>query len=167
MHTIEESIEVDVPIRTAYDQWTQFEQFPNFMEGVREVRQIDDRRLAWRAEIMGKEVSWNAEITYQIPDDRISWRSTSGPMNNGTITFTRIGDMKTKLTLRLEFEPEGAAETTASALGIVTARVRGDLKRFKKFIEERGVATGRWRGEIHGGQVSHSSLGETPGATGD
>jgi uncharacterized membrane protein len=132
------------------------------MEGVKEVRQLDDRRLAWRAEILGKEVSWNAEITYQIPDDRISWRSTSGPTNDGTITFSRTDDVKTRVTLRLEFEPEGAAETTASALGLVRARIHGDLKRFKKFIEERGVATGRWRGEIHGGRVTPAQLGETP-----
>lgn len=154
MHAIEESLEIEVSVRTAYDQWTQFEQFPNFMEGIKEVLQLDDRRLAWRAEVMGKAVSWNAEITEQVPDQRISWRSTTGPINNGTILFMPLGDMQTKLTLRLEFEPGGAAETAGSALGLVTVRVKGDLKRFKKFIEERGVATGRWRGEIHGGQVT-------------
>jgi uncharacterized membrane protein len=154
MHTIEEHIEIDVPIRTAYDQWTQFEDFPAFMEGVKEVRQLDDRRLAWKAEIMGKEVSWNAEITQQQPDDRISWRSTSGPAQNGTVTFLPKGDDKTVVNLRIDFEPEGAMETTGTALGVVTARVKGDLRRFKDFIEKRGVATGRWRGEIHGGEVT-------------
>lgn len=162
MHSIEETIEIDVPIRTAYNQWTQFEQFPSFMEGVKEVRQLDDRRLTWRAEVIGKEVTWNAEITFQTPDERIAWRSTSGPAQNGSISFTRLGDTKTKLTLRLEYEPDGAVETAASALGLVTARVKGDLNRFKKFIEGRGVATGQWRGEIHGGQVSGSARGETP-----
>lgn len=166
MHTIEETIEIDVPIRTAYDQWTQFEQFPNFMEGVKEVRQLDDRRLTWRAEVAGKEVTWNSEIVYQIPDERISWRSTSGPSQHGTVSFMRLGDTKTKLMLRLEYEPEGAAETAGSALGLVTARVKGDLKRFKQFIEERGVATGQWRGAIHGGQVSGSASSEKPRPSG-
>ena len=154
MHTIEESLEIDVPVRTAYDQWTQFEEFPSFMEGVQEVRQLDDRRLAWRAEIMGKEVSWNAEITEQSPDDRISWRSTSGPPQNGTVSFLPKGAAKTLVNLRIDFEPEGAMESTGSALGLVTARVKGDLRRFKEFIEKRGAATGRWRGEIHGGEVT-------------
>lgn len=166
MHTIEETIEIDVPIRTAYDQWTQFEQFPNFMEGVKEVRQLDDRRLTWRAEVAGKELTWNAEIVYQIPDDRVSWRSTSGPAQDGTVSFTRLGDTKTKLVLRLEYEPEGAVETAASALGLVSARVKGDLKRFKEFIEERGVATGQWRGAIHGGQVSGTASSAKPRASG-
>ena len=154
MHTIEESLEIDVPVRTAYDQWTQFEDFPSFMEGVQEVRQLDDRRLAWRAEILGKEVTWNAEITEQSPDDRISWRSTSGPAQNGTVSFLPKGAGKTLVNLRIDFEPEGAMETTGSALGLVTARVKGDLRRFKEFIEKRGAPTGRWRGEIHGGEVT-------------
>jgi uncharacterized membrane protein len=158
MKTIEESIVVDVPIRTAYDQWTQFEEFPSFMEGVKEVRQLDDKRLAWRAEIMGKEVSWNAEITEQVPDTRISWRSTSGREQRGSISFTprasaQTENPQTELKLRVEFEPEGAAETTGATLGLVTARVKGDLERFKKFIEQRGAPTGQWRGEIHGGEV--------------
>jgi len=162
MHTIEESLEVDVPIRVAYDQWTQFEQFPSFMEGVKEVRQLGDRHLAWRAEVLGKEVTWTAEITHQIPDDRIAWRSTSGPAQHGMITFAPNGPGKTKLTLRIEFEPEGATEATASALGLVTVRVKGDLKRFKKFIEERGVPTGRWRGEIVAGRVTQSTPSQPP-----
>ena len=153
MHTIEDSTVVDVPIRTAYNQWTQFEDFPEFMEGVKEVRQLDDKRLAWRAEIMGKEVSWTAEITEQVPDQRIAWRSTSGPPQVGAVAFTPVAPDKTRIQLRIEFEPEGAAEKTASALGAVKARVSGDLKRFQEFIERRGVSTGQWRGEIRGGQV--------------
>jgi uncharacterized membrane protein len=163
MHTIEEAIDIDVPIRAAYDQWTQFEQFPKFMEGVKEVRQIDERRLTWRAEILGKEVSWDAEITHQVPDDTIAWRSTSGAQQDGSIKFVRIGDQSTRLVLRLTYEPQSASDKTASALGLVTARVKGDLKRFKKFIEERGVATGQWRGEIHSGHVTRRDQGDSSG----
>jgi uncharacterized membrane protein len=154
MHSLEESIDIDVPIRVAYNQWTQFEQFPSFMEGVKEVRQLDDKRLAWRAEILNKEVNWTASITEQVPNDRISWHSTSGPTQNGTIRFHRLGGDKTRLTLRLELEPEGAVAAAGAALGLVSARVRGDLGRFKEFIEGRGTATGQWRGEIRGGQVA-------------
>lgn len=153
MASIEKTVEVDVPVRTAYDQWTQFEEFPLFMEGVKSVRQLDDKRLAWHAEVLGKDVTWTAEITQQIPDQRITWKSTTGAPNAGAVAFTSLGASKTKIALRMEYEPEGAAENTASALGLVGARVDGDLKRFKKFIEERGVATGQWRGEIHGKSV--------------
>jgi len=153
MAHIEDSIVVDVPVRTVYNQWTQFEDFPRFMEGVKEVRQLDDKRLAWKAEIAGKDVDWTAEITQQEPDQRIGWRSTSGAENAGSVTFEPQGQAQTKVTLRLHYEPEGAVQTAGSALGLVKARVSGDLGRFKKFIETRGVATGAWRGEIHGSQV--------------
>jgi len=162
MSFIEKSIVVDVPVRTAYNQWTQFEEFPRFMEGVKEVKQTDDKRLHWRAEVMGKDVEWTAEITQQIPDQRITWKSTTGAKNAGSVSFTPEGSDKTRLTLRLEYEPEGAAESTGSALGLVSARVDGDLKRFKKFIEERGHETGQWRGEIHGQQIRRQSAGESP-----
>jgi uncharacterized membrane protein len=154
MSSIEKDIEVDVPVRTAYNQWTQFEEFPRFMEGVKEVRQLDPKRLHWRAEIGGKDLDWTAEITQQLPDERITWRSTSGAYNAGSIAFEPLGPSRTKLTLRLEYEPEGALESTGSMLGLVSARVAGDLARFKEFIEGRGVETGQWRGEIHGQQVS-------------
>ncbi len=157
MATIEKTVEVDVPVRTAYDQWTQFEEFPHFMEGVKAVRQLDDKRLEWHAEVLGKDVTWNAEITQQIPDERITWKSTSGAWNAGAVSFTPLSVSRTKVSLVLEYEPEGVAENAASALGLVSARVDGDLKRFKKFIEERGLATGQWRGEIHGQQVSSKS----------
>lgn len=157
MASIEKTIEVDVPVRTAYNQWTQFEDFSRFMEGVKEVRQLDDKRLHWHAEMMGKEVEWYAEIIQQLPDERITWRSTSGAKNAGSIYFQPLGTEKTQLTLRIEFEPEGAAQTSASALGLVGLRVEGDLKRFKEFIEERGLETGQWRGEIHGTQVTRQA----------
>lgn len=153
MTHLEESIEVEVPVRTAYNQWTQFEDFPLFMEGVKEVRQLDAKRLTWRAEVAGKEVTWDAEITQQVPDRRISWRSTSGAPNAGGVSFYPLGADKTKVTLSLEYEPSGMAQNAAAALGIVRARINGDLKHFKEFIESRGQATGAWRGEISGGAV--------------
>jgi uncharacterized membrane protein len=160
MTAIEKGIDIDVPVRTAYNQWTQFEDFPTFMEGVKEVRQIDEKHLLWRAEVMGKDVEWTADITQQIPDERITWRSTSGAKNAGSIAFSPIDANKTHITLRLEFEPHGTAETAGSALGLVSARVEGDLKRFKKFIEERGRETGEWRGEIHGSRVTRTEGGQ-------
>lgn len=153
MANIEESIEVGVPARVAYDQWTQFEDFPKFMEGVKSVRQIDDKRLFWRAEIAGKPVEWNAEITTQEPDARIAWRSTAGAVNAGSVSFVPLGSDRVRVSLRLDYEPEGVTENTASALGLVKARVHGDLERFKTFIESRGQPTGAWRGEIRHGRV--------------
>ena len=149
MSNIEKSIDVNVPVRTAYNQWTQFEDFPRFMEGVREVRQLDDKRLAWRAEIGGKEKSWEAEITEQIPDARIAWRSRAGARNGGVVTFHRIDDDTTRVMLQLDYDPEGVVENVGDALGVASARVRGDLERFKEFIEQRGRETGAWRGSIN------------------
>ena len=150
MNTVEKSIVVDVPVSTAYNQWTQFEEFPEFMEGVEEVRQEDDTRLFWRANIAGKDVEWEAEIFEQEPDERISWRSTTGAYNAGTVRFEPAGD-GTEVFLRLEYEPEGFFESVGSSLGLVDRRVEGDLERFKEFIEERGTESGAWRGEVHGG----------------
>jgi uncharacterized membrane protein len=138
-------------VSAVYNQWTQFEQFPKFMEGVKEVRQLDDRRLFWRAEILGQEVEWEAEIYEQIPDQRIAWRSITGHPNRGAVYFTPVGTGKTRIMLTLEYEPLGAAERIANALGALSLRVEGDLRRFRKFIEERGVETGAWRGEINEG----------------
>jgi uncharacterized membrane protein len=143
-----ESIDVDVPVRTAYNQWTQFEEFPQFMEGVEAVEQLDDRRLHWRAEIGGKTLDWDAEISEQVPDQRIAWRSTSGAKNAGVVTFHHLDDAHCRVTLQLDYKPEGALENVGDALGAVSRRAKGDLKRFKDFIEERGVETGGWRGEI-------------------
>ena len=148
MATIEKSIEVNVPLATAYNQWTQFEEFPRFMEGVKEVRQIDDKRLHWVAEIAGKNEEWDARITEQKPDERVAWTSEGAAMNAGVVTFHKLDDAKTKVMLQLDYEPEGAVESVGSALGFVTRRVEGDLGRFKEFIEERGMETGGWRGTV-------------------
>jgi uncharacterized membrane protein len=148
MATIEESVEVDVPVRTAYNQWTQFEEFPRFMEGVEQVRQLTDTKVHWVAEIAGQRREWDAEITEQVPDERISWCSTQGATNSGVVTFHRLGDGKSKVMLQLEFEPEGAMEQVGDKLGMVKARTKGDLKRFKEFIESQGRETGAWRGEV-------------------
>jgi uncharacterized membrane protein len=148
MSTIEKSIEVNAPVRTVYNQWTQFEEFPRFMEGVREVKQITDKRLHWRANVGGQDREWDAEITEQIPDHRIAWRSTTGAPNGGVVTFHRISDAKSKVMLQLEYDPKGFVENVGDAIGIVTQRVQGDLERFKEFIEGRGAETGAWRGEI-------------------
>jgi uncharacterized membrane protein len=148
MAKIEQSIDVEVPVRTAYNQWTQFEEFPRFMEGVREVTQLDDKRLRWRAEVGGKDLEWTAEITEQHPDERIAWRSRSGARNAGVVTFHRLSDATTRVMLQLEYEPEGAVENVGDAVGVTSSRVKGDLWRFKEFIESRGGETGAWRGDI-------------------
>ena len=157
MAQVKKDIVVDVPVRTAYDQWTQFESFPQFMDGVKEVVQLDEQTLRWRAEIAGKEEEWEAKITEQTPDRVIAWRSTTGAMNSGAVSFTPEGPEKTRVTLQLSYEPKGATEKTGDALGFVDRRVDGDLKKFKEFIESRGAPTGAWRGEIHGNTVDKGS----------
>lgn len=156
MAHVEKTIEVDVPVRTAYNQWTQFEEFPRFMEGVEEVRQMGDKRLHWRAKVAGKEEEWDAEIVEQTPDRVVSWRSTTGAENSGAITFTPIDANRTRISANIGYDPEGLVETVGDKLGFMDRRVDGDLKRFKDFIEQRGVETGAWRGEIHGSQVEGS-----------
>jgi uncharacterized membrane protein len=156
MSVVEHTIKVNVPVRVAYDQWTQFEEFPQFMEGVKRVIQKDDTTLEWTAEIAGKEKIWTAEIVEQTPDQRVAWRSTSGAPNSGVVTFRSAGADATEVTLRLEAQPEGAVEKAGDALGYLDRQVQEDLDRFKKFVEERSVATGAWRGEIHGGEVEPS-----------
>lgn len=148
MSNIEQSIDVNVPVRTAYNQWTQFEEFPQFMEGVEEVKQLGDKRLHWRANIAGKQEEWDAKITEQEPDMRVAWTSTTGAHNAGVVTFHRIDDSKTRVMLQVDYEPEGVVENVGDALGFVSRRVKGDLDRFKTFIEARGKETGAWRGEI-------------------
>ena len=154
MSQILESIDVDVPVRTAYDQWTQFEEFPRFMEGVESVRQIDDTHLDWTADIGGRTKQWRAEITEQEPDQRIAWRSTEGAENAGVVTFHRLDDHRSRVTLQLDVDPDGLLETAGDALGFVKRRAVGDLERFKAFIEERGSPTGAWRGEVEQNDVS-------------
>ena len=144
----EKSIEVEVPVTVAYNQWTQFEEFPRFMEGVEEVRQVDDQRLHWVAEIAGQKREWDATITEQIPDARIAWKGEGEASNAGVVTFHKLDDSKTKIMLQLEWEPEGLVEKAGDAIGVAGHRIEGDLKRFKDFIESRGSETGAWRGEI-------------------
>ena len=146
--TVQESIELDVPVSTAYNQWTQFEEFPRFMASVESVTQIDDTHLHWRAMVGGKVKEWDAEITEQIPDQRIAWRSISGDMNAGVVTFHRLSDTATRVMLQLEYEPHGALESAGAALGFLDRQVKGDLDRFKDLIERQGGATGGWRGTI-------------------
>jgi len=153
MHTTEQTIEVNAPLRMVYNQWTQFEEFPRFMEGVKVVRQIGDRRLHWVAEIAGEEEKWDAVIDEQVPDQRIAWRSTDGGHHAGVVTFRDLGPERTQVTLKVDYEPEGVKENGGSALGLVDRRVKGDLERFKDFIEARGRETGAWRGEIHGSDI--------------
>jgi uncharacterized membrane protein len=148
MSTIEESIEVQVPVRQAYNQWTQFEEFPQFMEGVEEIRQIDDTHLHWVTEVGGKRQEFDAEVEEQTPDQRIAWRSTSGTSHAGVVTFHKIDEGVTRVMVQMDVEPDGLVEKAGDALGVPKRRVRGDLERFKELIEERGQATGAWRGEV-------------------
>ncbi|MDQ4005606.1 MAG: SRPBCC family protein [Actinomycetota bacterium] len=148
MTTVEQSIEVNVPVRTAYNQWTQFEDFPQFMEGVQEVKQITDTRLRWHAQILGVDREWEAEIDEQTPDQRIAWHAIDGTTNAGVVTFHRLDDGLTKVMLQLELAPEGIIEKAGDWLGLIDTRVKGDLERFKTFIEGRGGETGAWRGEV-------------------
>jgi len=153
MSRITDHVDVDVPVRVAYDQWTQFESFPEFMEGVERVIQLDDKTLDWTASIGGKTKHWRAEIVQQEPDQVISWRSLDGARNDGTVRFDPTDANTTRVTLELDVQPEGAIESAGDALGVVDRRVKGDLDRFKDFIESRGQATGAWRGSVEGRQV--------------
>ena len=148
MSLIEKSIEINVPVRTAYNQWTQFEEFPRFMEGVKHVKQLDETHLHWKAEIGGKEKEWDAEITEQIPDRRIAWRSRDGAQNAGVVTFHRLSDSTSKVMLQMEYDPDGVLENVGDVTGMVSQRVVGDLERFKRYIEGRGQETGAWRGTV-------------------
>jgi uncharacterized membrane protein len=157
--TVEKTIVVNQPVRTVYNQWTQFEEFPRFMDGVQEVKQLDDKRLHWKASIAGKDEEWDAVITDQIPDKQVAWHSTSGSDNSGIIRFSPKGGDKTEVSAKIGYDPEGIVETVGDKLGFVSRRVEGDLERFKSFIEERGAATGAWRGEIHGSTVESGASG--------
>ena len=160
MGKVEASIEVNVPLSTAYNQWTQFEEFPKFMQGVESVRQVDDKTLEWHANIAGNDETWTAEISEQTPDERVAWSATSGAKNAGVVTFHYIDENTTKVMLQMDWEPEGLVQSAGDALGFDDRRVEGDLQRFKKFIEERGSETGAWRGEID------REEGVTAGSTG-
>ena len=164
MSRISEHIDVDVPVRIAYDQWTQFESFPEFMDGVDKVVQVDDTTVDWTATIAGRTKQWRARITDQEPDTLVGWRSIDGARNDGRVEFESLGPNRTRVMLELDVEPDGAIESVGDALGIVEGRVRGDLERFKEFIEGRQVATGAWRGEVQGGKEIRDDEGG-PGST--
>ncbi|MEU8385373.1 SRPBCC family protein, partial [Streptosporangium sp. NPDC048865] len=148
MSSIEQSVDVNVPIRTAYNQWTQFESFPEFMEGVEAIKQLSDTRTAWVVEIAGVRREFEAEITEQHPDERVAWKSVDRPHQAGVVTFHQLGPDSTRVTLQMEYDPEGFVETVGDWLQIVRLRVRGDMERFKTFIESRGDETGAWRGDV-------------------
>ena len=148
MSTIEQSIEVDAPLSMVYNQWTQFEEFPQFMDGIDEVRQLDDTHLHWVASFGGTQHEWDAEIVEQVPDERIAWGNTEGKDNAGVVTFHRIDDNTTRVVVQMDFVPEGVKEKVGDALGAPDRRVKGDLERFKELIESRGAESGAWRGEV-------------------
>ncbi|GGT62300.1 cyclase [Streptomyces purpureus] len=168
MSMVKQSIDVDVPLRMAYNQWTQFEEFPRFMEGVEDVRQLDDQHCHWRTKVAGVEREFDTEIVDQLPDERISWRTVGGDVKQkGVVTFQPLDEAHTRVSLAMDFEPEGMPEKMGDALGVVDRRVKGDLKRFKGFIEESGESRG-WRGRISptdaqgGGMPSGGQAGMTP-----
>lgn len=152
MERVEKSIEVNCPVDVVYNQWTQFEDFPQFMSGVKEVQQLDDTHLRWHAEVWGKDKEWEAEITEQVPDKHIAWRSISGAQNAGDVRFEPISDRKTRVHVTMEFEPEGAVESAGGKLGAMDRRVQSTVDDFKEFIESRSRETGAWRGEVRGGR---------------
>ena len=145
---VEKSITVDVPISTAYNQWTQFEEFPQFMGGVQSVEQLDDQRLRWVAEIAGVRREWYAEILEQRADEKIAWAATEGATNAGAVYFIAEGPGQTRVTLELEYAPEGLVEKVGDALNIIERQAQSDVERFKEFIEGRGAESGSWRGQV-------------------
>jgi uncharacterized membrane protein len=148
MARIEETIDVNVPVSTAYNQWTQFEEFPRFMEGIDRVQRLDDKHLLWSAEIGGQKEEWKAEITEQHPDHRVAWKAIEGRENAGVVTFHRLDENTTRVAVQMDWEPDGAVQSAGAAIGADSRRVKGDLERFKEMIESRGGETGAWRGEI-------------------
>lgn len=161
MSTVKESIDVDVPLHRAYNQWTQFEEFPRFMDGVEEVRQIDDDHCHWTTKVAGARREFDTEIVDQLPDERVSWRTVGGDSQQmGVVTFQQLDDARTRISLAMEFVPHGMAEKAGDMLGVLDRQVKGDLKRFKGFIEERGEESGAWRGRI-----SPADAGAQPAGT--
>ena len=153
MATITESIVIECPVATAYNQWTQFEEFPRFMEGVESVKQLDDTHLHWVADVGGRKHEWDAEITEQKPDERVAWKSTDGTRNAGVVTFHRLSDESCNIMAQIDFEPEGIVEKIGSVLGSDNRRVKTDLENFKAMIENRGEETGAWRGAVQSGDA--------------
>jgi len=148
MASIEQSIEIAVPVSTAYNQWTQFEEFPSFMEGVKEVRQLDDTHLHWVVEHNGQQYGFDAEITEQRPDERVAWRTVDGKSHAGVVTFHPLDDQHSKVMVQIDWQPEGMLETLGTVVGADDRRVRSDLQRFKEMIESRSSETGAWRGRV-------------------
>ncbi len=148
MANVQESIDVAVPVSTAYDQWTQFESFPHFMSGVESITQLTDTTNHWKTKIGGVEREFDTEITEQHPDERIAWKSVDGTSHAGVVTFHRIDDGTSRVSVQLDWNPESFAEKAGSALGADDHQVKADLKRFKEFIESKGVETGGWRGDV-------------------
>jgi uncharacterized membrane protein len=148
MTTAQEAVDVDVPVTTAYNQWTQFAEFPQFMDGVESVTQLDERRLHWKVSIGGVTREFDAEITEQHPDERIAWKSVDGTSHAGVVTFHKLTDAKSRVMLQLEMEPEGLVEKAGDKLGIVARQAKSDMANFKKFIESRNLETGAWRGDV-------------------
>jgi uncharacterized membrane protein len=148
MSTITQSVDVEVPVTTAYNQWTQFESFPQFMSGVEEIRQLDDTHTHWVTKIGGVKREFDATITEQHPDERVAWKSDSGPQQAGVITFDKLDDTHTRVTAQMDVDPEGIVEKAADKLGMIEGQVKGDMERFKSFIEQQGGETGAWRGDV-------------------
>ncbi|HEY3436407.1 MAG TPA: SRPBCC family protein [Actinotalea sp.] len=148
MATVEQSIDVDVPVSTAYNQWTQFESFPHFMKGVDSITQLTDTLTHWKTSIGGVEREFDAEISEQHPDERVAWHSVDGKSHAGVVTFHRLSDTSTRLMVQIDWDTETFAEKVGAAVGIDDLQVKGDLKRFKEYIEGRGTETGAWRGDV-------------------
>ncbi|GAA4066931.1 SRPBCC family protein [Agromyces indicus] len=164
--TVTADIEVDVPVRVAYDQWTQFESFPHFMSGVESVTQVDDTTTHWVVSIAGVKREFDADVSDQVPDDHVAWRSTAAEVQHrGRVDFRPGSDGRTRIDLTIEWEPEGFIEKAGAALQLDDAQVKRDLHRFKEFIEDRNAPTGAWRGEVHGGQETTPGTGGTAGTT--
>ncbi|WP_394251503.1 SRPBCC family protein [Arthrobacter pityocampae] len=164
---VEKSILVNVPVSIAYNQWTQFEEFPHFMGGVKSVTQLDNERLNWVVEIGGVRRQWDATILEQVPDTRVSWAATEGATNAGTVSFEDIGGGQTQIHLVLEYEAEGLVEKIGDKLNVVDNQAEGDLKRFKAFIEDEGYATGAWRGTVSPGLIGEASVEDAAASRGD
>jgi uncharacterized membrane protein len=152
METVKESIDVNVPVSTAYNQWTQFKEFPKFMEGVEVVEQVDDTHLGWVAEVGGERREWHAEIVEQTPDKKIAWRAVDENGPNGIVTFEPLGEDRTLVTAEMSYEPEGLKKSLGAKVGLDSRQVSEDLQRFKQLVEALGTETGAWRGEVHAGE---------------
>jgi uncharacterized membrane protein len=155
MPKVDESIDVGVPVEQAYNQWTQFEEFPKFMEGIQSVQQLDDGHVKWVAEVRGETREWTTEITEQRPDEKIAWKTIGGEVkNDGIVTFEQLGNDQTRINVEMDVEGESSTENVAGdLLGVVKTQVRGDLERFKQLIESRGEETGAFRGEVQDGET--------------